>query len=296
MADYMARAIGANGNVRVFAATTTELANVARRRHDTWPTATAALGRTLTGACLLSATLKDPGESITLRLACDGPIGGITCDADEQGQVRGFVKNPHVDADPKNGKLDVAAVVGSGYVHLTRYLKFEGTYTGTAEIISGEIAEDLAYYLTTSEQTPSAVALGVRVAPDGAVTAAGGYLVQLMPATSEEEREQLEVNIRALGAVSSAVEQGLSPEEIIASVMAGMDHKILETRDLQFACRCNRERALGVMGSISPADLEQMIREDKGAEMTCQFCGEIYQFDEEELLSVHRAEDAGQPN
>lgn len=296
MPDYMARAIGANGNIRLFAATTTDLANIARRRHDTWPTATAALGRTLTGACLLSATLKDPSESITLRFAADGPIGGITCDADEQGQVRGFVKNPHVDAEPKHGKLDVAAVVGRGYVHLTRYLRFEGTYTGTSEIVSGEIAEDLAYYLTKSEQTPSAVALGVRVAPDGAVTASGGYMVQLMPATSEEEREQLEVNIRALGAVSQAVEQGLSPEDVIASVMAGLDYKILETRDLHFACRCNRERALGIMSSIAPADLEQMIREDKGAEMTCQFCGEIYHFSDEELLSVHRSPGEGELN
>lgn len=296
MSDYMVRAIAAGGNIRAFTARTTATADEARRRHDTWPTATAALGRALTGTLLLSATLKDRNESVTLRVDGDGPIGGITCDADEQGRGRGYVHHPHVDLDLNaQGKLDVAGVVGKGYLHVTRQLALQGTYTGTSEIVSGEIAEDLAYYLTASEQTPSAVALGVRVAPDGSVSAAGGYLIQLMPATSEEEREQLEVNVRAMTAVSQAVEQGMTPEEILGSILAGLDYKILERRDLQFACRCSRQRALAVLSAVDREELEAMVREDDGAELTCQFCGEVYRFTGEELMAAHRHR-SGEPD
>lgn len=287
MTDYLVRAIAAGGNVRVFAAVTTELVEEARRRHGTWPTATAALGRALTGTALLGATLKDPSESLTIRLAGDGPLGGVICDSDEQGQVRGYVNNPQVDLEPNpQGKLDVAGAVGAGFVHVTRQLAMEGMYTGTSEIVSGEIAEDLAYYLTKSEQTPSAVALGVRVGTDGGVVAAGGYFVQLLPATVDADREQLEVNIGALGAVSLAVEQGMTPEQILASLLAGLDYQILEKRDLHFACRCSREKALGAMALVEAADLEELLQQDHGAEMTCHFCGEVYRFTEEELRAV----------
>jgi molecular chaperone Hsp33 len=287
MPDYLVRAIAAGGNVRAFAAVTTDLVEEARRRHDTWPTATAALGRALTGTAILGATLKDRDESLTVRFAGDGPLGGIICDSDEQGQVRGYVNQPHVDLDPNAaGKLDVAGAVGAGYLHVTRQLALEGMYTGTAEIVSGEIAEDLAYYLTQSEQTPSAVALGVRIGKDGAVIAAGGYMIQLLPATSESDREQLEININALGAVSLAVEQGMTPEEILASILAGVDYQILERRDLRFACKCSRERALGALALLDADQLEVMLREDQGAEMTCHFCNEVYRFTEEELRSV----------
>lgn len=291
MADTLVRAIAAGGNVRAFAAVTTALVDEGRRRHDTWPTTTAALGRTLTAAALMGATLKDPKESLTIRIAGDGPIGGILCDSDEQGQVRGYVTNPHVDLDPKNGKFDVAGAVGGGYLHITRQLALEGTYTGTAEIVSGEIAEDVAYYLTKSEQTPSAVSLGVRVGPDGHVVAAGGYLIQLMPATSEEERERLEVNIAAMGAVSLAVEQGMTPEQILASILAGMDYQVLERRDLHFACKCSRDRALSALATLEADDLEAMIREDGGAELNCHFCGEVYHFEADELRRIQTPQD-----
>lgn len=283
MADYMVRAIAGGGNIRAFVAATTETVEEARRRHKTWPTATAALGRTLTAAGLFSATLKGPNESITIRIAGDGPIGGIVCDANDLGQMRGFVRNPEVDIEPKAGKLDVAGVVGTGHIHVTRQLALEGVYTGTSELISGEIAEDLTYYLTTSEQTPSAVALGVRVGVDGRVVASGGYLVQLLPATAEEEREQLEVNLKALGSVSKAVEDGLAPEQILGALMAGLDYRVLERRDMMFACRCTRERALSAILMVETDELEQMLTEDGGAEMTCQFCGEVYRFSAETI-------------
>jgi molecular chaperone Hsp33 len=286
MPDYMVRAIDEGGNIRIFVATGTALVNEARRRHDTWPTATAALGRSLLATALLSATLKDPNESITLRIQGDGPVGGITCDADEQGQVRGYAREPHAEADPVNGKLNVAGIVGSGYVHLTRQLSIQGTYTGTSEIVSGEIAEDLAYYLTKSEQTPSAVALGVRVAPDGSVTGAGGVLLQLLPAATDEQREQLEVNLQALGAVSKAAEMGMKPEEILAAVMAGIPYKLLERRDIHFACRCSRERAGDTLASLGREDLLHLIEQEGGAELNCHFCNEKYHFTEADLRAI----------
>jgi molecular chaperone Hsp33 len=169
---------------------------------------------------------------------------------------------------------------------VTRQLVLQGVYTGTSEIVSGEIGDDLAYYLTKSEQTPSAVALGVRVAPDGAVVASGGILLQLLPATSDEMREQLEVNLAALGAVSRAVEIGMSPEEILGSVMAGIPYKVLEKRDLHFACRCSRERALGSLAALGHAEVDKMIEEHGGAELTCHFCNEVYQFSADELRAL----------
>ena len=290
MADYLVRAIAAGGNIRAFAAVTTELVNEARRRHDTWPTATAALGRALTGTGLLGATLKDADESITLRVAGNGPLQGIVCDVDEQGQVRGYVNEPHVDLDLNpRGKLDVGGAVGTGALHVTRQLALEGTYTGTSELISGEIAEDLAYYLTQSEQTPSAVGLGVRVSPDGTVVASGGYLVQLLPATADADRDQLEANLVALGSVSLAVEQGMSPEEVLSAVLAGIDYQVLERRDLHFACRCSRDRALGALVMVEEEELEAMLAEDHGAELTCHFCNEVYRFSEEEIRAAKAA-------
>lgn len=285
MADYMVRAISADGAIRAFVARTTDLADEARRRHDTWPTTTAALGRTLTAAGLLSATLKSPGESVTIRIAGDGPVGGMICDGDEQGQVRGFPRNPHADLEPKNGKFDVAGIVGAGLLHVTRQLAVEGIYTSTSQLVSGEIGDDLTYYLTQSEQTPSAVGLGVRVAPDGSVVAAGGYLLQLLPAASDEDRDLIEANLRSLGAVSRVVEEGLSPEEVLEVLMAGITFTILERRELHFACTCSRQRALDAMAALDPAELHEIAMQDGGAELSCQFCAEVYRFGADELLA-----------
>ncbi|WP_375221610.1 Hsp33 family molecular chaperone HslO [Symbiobacterium thermophilum] len=289
MGDYLVRAIGAGGNVRAFAAVTTALTEEARRRHDTWPVATAALGRALTGTALLAATLKDPNESLTLRVAGDGPLRGILCDADEQGHVRGYVTEPHVDLEPAaRGKLNVGAAVGTGMLYVTRQLALQGIYTGSSELVSGEIAEDLAYYLTRSEQTPSAVGLGVRVGPDGAVVAAGGYMVQLLPATPDADRDRLEENLGRLGSVSLAVEQGMTPEEILSVVLTGIDYQILERRDLSFRCRCSRERALGAIALLDETELSGLVEEGRGAELTCHFCNAVYRFSPEEVLQVQR--------
>lgn len=296
MADYLVRAMGLGGNVRVLAATTTDLVEEARRRHDTWPVCTAALGRTLTAAALLGAGLKGR-ETVTLRVHGDGPAGHIIAEAGGDGSVRGYVQNPHVDL-PLNavGKLDVGAAVGrSGYLYVTRDLGLKEMYTGTAPLVSGEIGEDVTHYLWVSEQTPSAVGLGVLVGPDGAVRAAGGYMIQLLPATGDADRARLEENVRALGAVSRAVEAGVTPEGMVAQLLAGFDYSILGRQDLRFACRCSRQRASAILAGLGAEELRSMLAEGR-AELRCEFCGETYRFDAAELAALlAEAEGAAAP-
>lgn len=288
--DYLVRATGAGGLIRFLAAVTTETVEEARRRHDTWPIATAALGRLLTGAALLGAGLKGR-ETLALRVNGSGPLGTVTAETDGQGNLRGYVHNPHVDM-PLNevGKLDVGAAVGrNGQLVVFRDMGLKEPYTGTAPLVSGEIAEDLTRYLWTSEQTPSAVALGVLVAPEGRVLASGGYLLQLMPATRDEDREQLEENLKALGAVSTAIDAGMTPEEMVDRVLAGFEYKLVDKQSLRFQCRCNRERVAGVLVSLGEDELHQMETEDGGAEVRCEFCGEVYHFTADDLAGL-RAE------
>lgn len=287
MADYLLRATAGGGNIRAVAAVTTVTSEEARRRHGAYPTAAAALGRALTAAALMGATLKEK-QSITLRFAGDGPLGGITAEADSEGRVRGFVKQPKVHLPPNaQGKLDVGGAVGrNGFLYVVKDLGLKEMFTGTTELQTGEIGDDVTYYLVTSEQTPSAVGLGVLVDPDGSVRASGGYLLQLLPQTREEDRELLEKNLAELGAVSWAIDRGHTPETILAQVLQGLDAKILDKTDLAFRCKCSRERAYRTLATISPEDLRVMHEEDQGAEMTCQFCGEVYRLTEEELQEM----------
>lgn len=290
MQDHLIRATGAGGHIRAVVAVTTRLVEEARRRHQTTPTATAALGRALTGAAVLGANLKG-NDSITLRIHGDGPLGAVFADVNAAGHLRGYVQNPQVDLAPNaQGKLDVGGAVGrNGHLFVTRDLGLKEMYTGTAPLVSGEIAEDLTHYLWTSEQTPSAVALGVLVDTDLSVRACGGYLLQVMPAAGEEERERIEQNLRALGAVSRAVDAGLSPEEMLERALAGVDYRVLDRQPLEFRCRCSRGRAAGVLVSLGASELEQMIREQGEAEMRCEFCAEVYHFDAAELREILRA-------
>ncbi|MGE5591267.1 MAG: Hsp33 family molecular chaperone HslO [Bacillota bacterium] len=287
MADYLVRATSEDGNIRALAAVTTEIAEEARRRHDTSPTATAALGRTVTATALLGATLKDE-QSITVRIIGDGPIGGIIADGDSSGRVRGYVKVPQADL-PLNpqGKLDVGGVVGrEGYIYVTRDLGFGQPYTGSAPLVSGEIAEDVTNYLYLSEQVPSATALGVLVGRAGAVQAAGGYLLQLLPQADEETKAELERNLGLLGAVSAAVDAGLTPEDILGRVLKGVPYHILETRPLRFECTCSQERVVGLVASLGADEVRSMLHEDQGAELRCHFCSQVYHLSTQELEQV----------
>lgn len=286
MGDYLARAVGANGDFRIFACTATNLVEQARKRHNTWPVATAALGRTMIAALLLGANMK--GEDIlTLRVLGDGPLGAVVVTSDAKGRVRGYVQNPDVHLpSPKPGKLAVGAAVGKGLLNITRDLGLKEPFTGSVELVSGEIAEDLALYLTKSEQTPSAVSLGVLVEADNSVRAAGGLILQLLPGANEQVLKKLEENLASLPPVSTLVDEGKKPEDLVDLVCQGLPYKIVGDMPICFSCNCSRERLKNILISLGTEELEQMISEQGQAEVQCHFCAEKYKFDTTELKDI----------
>lgn len=287
MSDYLVRGTAAGGQIRAVAVVTTSLTEEARKRHDTYPTATAALGRVLTAALLMGATLAEE-DTITLRVFGNGPLGGIIATADAQGLVRGYVQEPHthLPATPQ-GKLDVGGAVGSqGFIYVTKDIGLGEPYTGSAPLVSGEIAEDLTNYLMTSEQIPSVVALGVLVETDNAVRAAGGYLIQLMPGYSEDTLNLLEKNVEKTMMASQMVAQGMTPEDMLQEVLSGLEFKMLENRNTSFACPCSKERLERVLISLGEEELASIISDQGGAELVCHFCGDNYNFNKDELESL----------
>lgn len=285
--DYLLRATSKDGSIRALVATTTNLVAEAQRRHDTAATATAALGRALTAAGLFAATLKD-GESITLRFIGDGPIGGIITEADHAGNIRGYVQEPHADLPARpDGKLDVGGVVGSnGYVHVTRDLRMREPYTSSAALVSGEIAVDLSNYFLVSEQTPSAVSLGVLVERDLTVRAAGGFFLQALPGAAEDVIRGLEANVGLMPSISAAIDQGMTPEGILRLALAGIDYEIIGRQELRYHCRCDRDRVERALISVGERDLREMADDDRPVEMTCHFCGQRYEFSPDELRQL----------
>jgi len=286
MKDYLVRGVGREGQFRVFAATTTHLVDEARRRHDTWPVATAALGRSLTAGLLLGANLKGD-DLLTLRILGDGPLGAIVVSANANGEVRGYVQEPHTDLEhTAEGKLPVGAAVGKGVLYVSKDMGLKEPFTGSVDLVSGEIGEDIAQYLLVSEQTPSAVALGVLVGPDGSVKASGGLIVQLLPGTDEELLAHLEKSINNLPPISSLVARGLTPEEIVAEAVGGIEVDYLDSVPLRFKCNCTRERVEGVLVSLGREEIEKIIQEQGQAEVHCHFCGETYVFTSQELAAI----------
>ena len=288
MSDILVKAI--TKGIRVYAAVTTELVNEAIKRHDCSPTAAAALGRTMTGALLLAANLKNQ-EAITVSFQGNGPLGYITADATPDGYVRGYVGNPHVDLPLKaDGKLDVGGAVGEGMVQVTRFTGLGEPMRGSCEIVSGEIAEDLTNYLFTSEQTASSVGLGVLVGTDFKAIAAGGFMLQLMPDADEEIISRVEEALKKVRPVSSMIADGVSAKGIIAELMAGFEMDYLSSTELAFRCKCNRERIEDVLLSLSHADMQALV-DDGQAEVCCQFCGEKYHFEKGELVHLMKLAD-----
>lgn len=274
-----------NGRVRAFAVRTTVLVEELRRRHDTWPTATAALGRTLTAGAMMGAMLKGE-ERLTIQVKGNGPLGQIVVDANAKGEVRGYVNEPHVHL-PSNsmGKLDVAGAVGrEGFLHVTKDLGLKDPYRGSVPIISGELGEDFTYYFAVSEQTPSAVGLGVLVARDNSVIVAGGFIVQILPGLSDEELTLIEQAVGAMPPVTSLLDQGLELDEMLRRLLP--DVEILEQMDINFQCHCSRERVEQTLVSLGKSELEQLIEEDGQAEVVCHFCNEKYTFEKEELQQI----------
>lgn len=285
MTNQMIRVLAAEGQVRALAIDATAMVEEARSRHHTWPTATAALGRSLMAAALLGANLKNE-ETVTLRIIGDGPLGGVIAQANADGKIRGYVQEPQTDLPPKSpGKLDVGGAIGQGHLYITRNLGLKEPYTGMSALVSGEIAEDLTHYFVQSEQTPTVVALGVLVAPNEEVLAAGGYLLQLMPGATEATISQLEANVAAIPPVSDLVYQGLNPQQILSQLLVGLTFEVIGSEDVCFDCPCSAERLSKVLVTLGWQELAEMAAEG-GAELSCHFCGDVYRFNKEELEEI----------
>jgi len=287
MQDAVHRATAADGTVRAFVAVSTQTVEDARIRHTTSATATAALGRSLTAAALLGAGLKD-GQTVLLRVLGDGPIGGVIAQADAEGHVRGYAVHPDADLPQTNGrKLDVGGLVGRrGMLHVTRDLGLRTAYHGSAPLVSGEIAEDLASYLVTSEQIPSVVALGVLVAPDLRVLAAGGLCLQVLPGTRAGVVDALEARARRLPPITQMMSAGRTPEEILAACLGDLDPHIGDRTPLAFHCRCSRERVEGTLCLLGVEELETLLAQEGRAEVTCRFCGDRYVLGKDEVRGL----------
>ena len=273
MSDQIVRAITSDGLVKASAITGTELVERARQIHRLLPVATAALGRALMGASMMGDQLKEEKGTVTLRIKAGGPLGTITAVSDHLGNVRGYVQNGMVDFTEKApGKLDVGAAVGSqGTLTLIRDMGLREPYVGTVELLSGEIAEDLAAYFVESEQIPTACALGVLIGTDQSVTSAGGYLIQLLPGAGEEIIGKVERGVARVGSVSRALEHGMTARELLEQVLSEFRLEILEEHSVEYRCYCSRARVETALISLGRQELDDMIREQGQAEVTCQF-------------------------
>lgn len=281
--DYLVRIITETENVRALACVTTGLVNEASRRHGAYPTASAALGRALTGGALLGALLKT-GQRAGLRFEGNGPLKKIIVEADSNGAVRGYVGVPEVLMINAEGKLDVSGALGrAGFLTVTKDLGLKEPYKGMVQLYSSEIAEDIAYYLTDSEQIPSAVGLGVYVEPDNSVSAAGGFLIQSLPPADEKVIDMLMERIGNMPPVSQLLREGKTPEQLLDDLFAGIPYLTLEKRELAFKCTCDREKIKGVLISLGPEEISDIIRIEGGTKVTCEFCREEYPFSREEL-------------
>jgi molecular chaperone Hsp33 len=295
MMDKMIQGTAADGTIRVFAAVTTNILREAMRRHQTSPTATAALGRVLTGTLLLGATFKDY-DRLTVKIDSEGMIGGITAETTGDGFVRGYVKNTDAELPPSgNGKFDVGGLVGSGTFYVIRESGFDiglhkDPYVGSVPLVSGEIAEDLAYYLAKSEQIPSAVLLGVLLkGSEPFAAASGGVLIQMLPGANEHIITMIEDTVRNAPHVTTSIEAGAGPEELLRVALGEVDFEILEEKEVAFRCNCSVEKAKSLIASLGEDEVRSMLEDDKGATMTCGFCNETYRLSEADLKEMIRS-------
>lgn len=286
MADGLMRALAYDGQVRVSAVICTDAVETARQKHDAFPTAIAALGRTMASTLLLSWGLKGEG-SITLRIFGDGPLGGVIVTGDAHGNIKGYVQEPQTDL-PLNalGKLDVGGAIGEGDLYITKDIGLKEPYTGSVPLVTGEIGDDVASYLMTSEQTPSVVSVGVLVNPDYSVAAAGGIIIQAMPGAEDAVLDDLEEKLKTARAVSGLIHEGADLQGIIANYLPGVAVQFLEEKAIQWHCNCSPERISGLLKSIGVEELEDMIEKDGETEVVCHFCSTHYQFDRDALTAL----------
>lgn len=290
--DKLITGTAADGSIRFMSAITTEILAEAVRRHQTSPTVSAALGRVLTGTLLLGSSLKE-FDRLTVKIQCKGAVEGIVAETDRQGKVRGYVKNPEVDLPPNaDGKFDVAGIIGEGMFYVIRESGFDlglhrEPYIGSVPITSGEIAEDFAFYLAKSEQIPSAVLLGVFLQnKEPFVKASGGVMIQILPGANEHIVTMIEDTIQHAPNLTSAISEGADAKDLIKLALGEIDFEILEEKEVRFECNCSFERAVSLISSLGHDEVASMLEEEKGAQMTCGFCNEIYTLDESDLEKI----------
>lgn len=289
MKNYIVRATAANAQIRAFACTTRELVETARKAHNTSPVMTAALGRLLTAGAMMGSMLKSEDDLLTLQIRGDGPAKGLTVTADSKGTVKGYAIVPDVILPANSvGKLDVSGALGYGTLSVIKDMGLKEPYVGQVALQTGEIAEDLTYYFATSEQVPSSVGLGVLMERDNTVKQAGGFLIQLMPFTEDAVIEKLEQNLSKVASVTSMLESGMTPEDILHTLLEGFDVEIMETGETRFACNCSKSRVEKALISIGKKEIQDMIDDGEPIEVKCHFCNTGYEFSVEDLKTIYR--------
>lgn len=290
MNDYLVKALAYDGQVRAYAARTTQTVGEAQRRHYTWPTASAALGRSMTASVMLGAMMKGK-EKLTIKINGGGPLGTILVDANANGEVRGYVSNPQTHFDLNDqGKLDVRRAVGTeGTLSVSKDIGLLQPYVGQVPLVSGELGEDFTNYIVSSEQTPSSVGVGVIVNPDNTIQASGGFIIQLLPGTEEQVIAGIEERLKEIPTISNMVRSGLTPEQILEAVLGEGEVNFLDTMPIQFQCQCSRERIYNAIRSLGSEEIQDMIETDGQAEAQCHFCNENYHFSKENLEEMLNA-------
>lgn len=286
MKDYIVRATAANNQVRAFAITSRELVEEARKRHNTSPVATAALGRLLTGGAMMGSMMKNETDMLTIKVRGNGPLEGITVTADSHANVKGYVENPDVMLPPKNGKLDVGGAVGIGIMQVIKDMGLKEPYVGDTMLVTSEIAEDLTYYFASSEQVPSSVGLGVLMEKDNTVKCAGGFIIQMMPFAAEETIAKIEENLKNVTSVTELLDKGYTPQQILKELLGNVGLEITDTIPAQFYCNCSKERVEKAVASIGRKDIQEMIDEGEDIEVKCHFCNSAYNYTIEDLKQI----------
>lgn len=288
MKDYMVRATAADAQIRAFACTTRETVETARQAHNTSPVVTAALGRMLSAGAMMGCMLKGERDILTIQIKGDGPVQGLTVTADSHGNVKGYAVVPDVVIPAKpNGKLDVSGAVGAGMLSVIKDMGLKEPYVGQTLLQTGEIAEDLTYYFASSEQVPSSVGLGVLMNRDNTVRQAGGFIVQLMPFAAEEVIGRLEQNLGRIASVTSILEEGNTPEQLLELLLDGLSPEMAETVPVSFSCSCSRQKIEKVLLSLGKEEMKAMIDDGKAIEVNCHFCNTYYAFGIEELKELY---------
>ncbi|MDO4439464.1 MAG: Hsp33 family molecular chaperone HslO [Eubacteriales bacterium] len=285
--DYMIRATAADGMIRAFAVTSRDTVEEARKAHNTSPVVTAALGRLMTAALMMGCDMKSEDDLITLKIGCDGPIKSLLATADKDGRVKGYAGNNLVII-PANefGKLDVGGALGNGVLSVIKDIGLKEPYVGQTMLVTGEIAEDITYYYANSEQTPSSVALGVLMNKNNTVKQAGGFIIQLMPGASDEIIDKLEERLKNIESMTSMLDKGMSPEDIIKLVLKGFNPVINQSQPVSFYCNCSKERVEKALISIGQKEITSMIEDSKPIELVCHFCNKKYTFSVDELKEI----------